>query len=326
MEKKGISKKVIVIAAVIVIIAVVALILFLTKGKNNAYRSIQVYDLKGSATIHRDGVGDVKASEKLFLQSGDKVSVDSDSSMRLKLDDDKYIMVEEKSILTMVADGTKENSKTKIQVEQGAVTNEIQNKLNSKSSYEVSTPNSVMAVRGTVFRVEVKKDENGKYYTRLTTFDGKVGSRLITEDGKYSEDEVLIEAGEEITAYGTTGESQYMGEPEPIDYSTLPVEILKYIKEIVESGRTVTGTTLDELNQMIKEKEGNSKKVETESADSQAADTYIVTFLYKGSVFGKQTVDAGKTVNAPKLAPSASGKWDFDFTTQINQDTSIEWK
>ena len=321
MEKKGVSKKRIVIAAVVAVLAVVALVFFLNRGKGDAYRSIQIYDLKGSATISRDGVGYMKASEKLFLQSGDKVSVDADSSMRLKLDDDKYIMVEENSVLSMEAEGTKEDSKTRIALEKGAVTSEIQNKLNSKSSYEVSTPNSVMAVRGTVFRVEVTRDENGNIYTKLTTFDGKVGSRLSNGDGTYSEDEVLVEAGEEITAYGTIEESQYMGEPSDIDYSQLPVEVLKYIKEIIESGRTVTGTTLDELNQLIQEKEGESEQTDTEQAD-----TYTVTFLANGSVFGKQEVGAGETVTAPKLAPSETGSWKFDFSTKINQDTNIEWK
>ena len=71
--------------------------------------------------------------------------------MRLKLDDDKYILVEENSILTIVAEGTKEDSKTAIHLEQGAITNEIQNKLNPNSSYEVTTPNSVMAVREPYF-------------------------------------------------------------------------------------------------------------------------------------------------------------------------------
>ncbi|MDD6069281.1 MAG: hypothetical protein PUC12_00485, partial [Clostridiales bacterium] len=146
LDQKKISGKWIGIIGAAVIIVIVVTVFFI-KGFSKTedfYRSIQIYDLKGTATIEREGIGTMNAVQNLYLESGDRICVGEDSFMRLKLDDDKYIMVEENSILLIVAEGTKTDSQTSIHLEQGAITNEIQNKLNDKSAYDVTTPNSVM--------------------------------------------------------------------------------------------------------------------------------------------------------------------------------------
>ena len=48
----------------------------------------------------------MEAVENLYLESGDRITVSGDSYIRLKLDDDKYIMVEENSVLAIIAEGT----------------------------------------------------------------------------------------------------------------------------------------------------------------------------------------------------------------------------
>lgn len=152
MLKNKSAKIVIVIIGLAVLAAGILLTIhFLTK-KTDSYRSILIYQLEGKAEIEREGKGTIAAASNLYLESGDKVKLDPNSSMRLKLDDDKYIMVEENSILSIRAEGSDKDSKTSITLEQGAVTNEIQNKLNGDSAYEVNSPNSIMAVRGTIFR------------------------------------------------------------------------------------------------------------------------------------------------------------------------------
>lgn len=157
------SKKAgIVIGAVLVIVvAAAAGFVALTGGKDEAYRSIMVYQVEGNATITRASVGEMEAYENLMLQSGDSVAVASESSLRLKLDDDKYLLAEQETRMNIVAEGDGENAKTYIDLEQGSVTSEIQNKLGQNASYEVNTPNSIMAVRGTIFRVETAKMREG---------------------------------------------------------------------------------------------------------------------------------------------------------------------
>ena len=315
-QKTNTNKKPIIIAVVaaLLVIAAVVVIVILVNKKEQTYRSILVYDVEGTVTITREKVGDLEAYENLQLQSGDSVTVEKDSSVRLKLDDDKYVMVEAESELNLVAEGDGANSKTTINLTKGAITNEIQNKLNGDSEYEVTTPNSIMAVRGTVFRVEVVLDEAGNSYTRLSTFDGTVGSKLIKPDGTIVEEEVLIKAGKEVRIVGTNEDSEYLTEPEDIDYSSLPVKALSFLREIIENGHSLS-ISLEELDKII------AIEKETEEPDY-----YIVTFTYNGAVFGSQQVSPGNKATAPLLTPSAKGKWNFDFTTEIHEDTTIKWE
>lgn len=158
MQKLMSNKKIIICACAAVAVTAVVVIALLF-NKEEAFRSIMVYDVKGSAVIERETVGAMNAAENLYLESGDRVSVAADSSMRMKLDDDKYVMAEPDTVFSVEAEGTEADSRTRICLEQGAITNEIQHPLSEGSQYETSTPNSVMAVRGTIYRVELSVDE-----------------------------------------------------------------------------------------------------------------------------------------------------------------------
>lgn len=271
VEKKKLSGKTLalIIGGAALLVAALAFVIVHFAGKKDSYRSIQIYELEGTATIEREKVGDMDAVENLYLQSGDRITVDKDSTMRLKVDDDKYIMVEAESVLSIVATGTKENSKTSIELEQGAITNEIQNKLSEKSSYNVTTPNSVMAVRGTIFRVEVTVDEEGEVYTRVSTFEGKVGSSLVLPDGTKVEEIVLVEGGKEVIIHMDNEITEYLTEPQDINYEMLPVETLEYLVELVENGTDIVGISLEELETMIDEKKEDIEEEDSEDDNGE---------------------------------------------------------
>lgn len=380
MKTKKISGKWMIILAVFA--GLVAIIVFFTihfRKSENSYRSIQIYELQGSATIEREGVGVIDAIENLYLRSGDRIEVSQDSFLRLKLDDDKYIMVEENSVLSIVAKGTKENSRTSIHLEQGAITNEIQSKLSESSSYEVTTPNSVMAVRGTVFRVEVTLDEKKEVYTKVSTFEGKVDAKVVYSDGRVEEKTVPIEQGKETIIHLNGEETEYEIELKEIDYEALPVQALESLKEVAEHDTTLEGIKKEELDTLIEEKKEESMKATEEKPDEegtkpsegateepgteQNSDSFLtteegrtettekntedtlkketeesteeppekvkihtVTFLYQGSIFGTQQVEDGQKVAMPKLAPANAGAWDFDFSSPVKEDITIEWK
>lgn len=249
----------IVAAAAAVVVACVVLI----GGKNEAYRSIMVYQVNGNATITRERVGEMKAYENLMLQSGDTVAVASDSSMRLKLDDDKYLLAEQDTLMNIVAEGNDEDAKTYIDLQRGSVTSEIQNKLKDGASYEVNTPNAIMAVRGTIFRVEVKIDENKNIKTNLTVFQGTVATRTIMPDGTISEEEVLVEAGNELTIEGTPTSFEDLDEPEEIDYDSLPEIITEYIKALQQNG---------EVSDPQAPEQAESNQVDLEQPEEQEAE------------------------------------------------------
>lgn len=245
MQKQMSSKKTVMIACAAAAVVVVAAVIFLLSRKEEAFRSIMVYELEGSAVIERADIGSIDAAENLYLESGDRVCVQQDSMMRMKLDDDKYITAEADTIFTLEAEGDGQDSKTRICLEQGAVTNEIQKPLSGESMYETSTPNSVMAVRGTIYRAQLVDDGTGGQDMRLCCFDGTVATKPVLPDGTFGE-EVLVHAGSELTIYsdGT------VDGPTDIDYTSLPEQAWRILEDMLENGADITGITEETLAQI----------------------------------------------------------------------------
>lgn len=261
MQKQMSSKKIGMILGVAAAVIAVAVVLLIVNGKDEAFRSIMVYELEGSAVIERADIGAIDAVENLYLESGDRVSVQPESMMRMKLDDDKYITAEADTVFSLEAEGDGQDSKTKIRLEQGAVTNEIQKPLSGESLYETSTPNSVMAVRGTIYRAQLYDDGTGGQNMRLCCFDGTVAATPILPDGTFGE-EVLVHAGSELTIYsdGT------VDGPTDIDFTTLPEQAWQILSELLENGAPVTGITSEELAR-IEQDAAKAASKQSETAD-----------------------------------------------------------
>ena len=372
-------------AAIMGLLIVSALIISFGMKKEESYRDIKVMSIKGTATVERASVGALDAYEDMKLESGDRLSVDSSSSLILSMDDNKYAMLEPGSSLTLEADGTRENSRTIIHLESGAVMNYLSEKLSEKSSYEVTVPNSTMAVRGTVFRVAIVYDEDGDSYTTVQVFDGIVGCRLVFPDGTISEEEVQLAPGKEVLIHGDTEISEYVGDKgHDIDYSTLNRETLEFLLFCIDDGSDLclTREEVEELLRRLDQTEEPEESAEVKkpaktekepavietpepvvpaveetpsssggssetSKDSPGNDdnqkshhsskkkpsspaeetkTYTVTFqTASGDVFCTQTVEDGKTASKPKLQPSASGSWNYDFTKAVTENIIIKW-
>lgn len=373
-------------AAIMGLLIVSALIISFGMKKEESYRDIKVMSIKGTATVERASVGSLDAYEEMKLESGDRLSVDSSSSLILSMDDNKYAMLEPGSSLTLEADGTRENSRTVIHLEAGAVMNYLSEKLSEKSSYEVTVPNSTMAVRGTVFRVAIVYDEDGDSYTTVQVFDGIVGSRLIFPDGRIDEEEVQITPGREVLIHGDTSISEYVGDKgHDIDYTTLNREALEFLLFCIDDGSDLC-LTREEVEELLRrldqpeeepeeqeeaeepekevkkpvvietpepvvpaveetpsssggssetskdspgnddnQKSHHSSKKKPSSSDEETK-TYTVTFqTASGDVFCTQTVEDGKTASKPKLQPSASGSWNYDFTKAVTENIIIKW-
>ncbi len=264
-KSKGIKIAALLCGAIVAITGMVLVVSHFFRGEE-FYRSILIYELEGTANIEREGAGEIRAAEDLYLESGDRLTVADESSMRLKLDDDKYAMVEENSILAIEGAGDAQDSKTKIDLVQGAITNEIQNPLSTDSTYEVNSPNSVMAVRGTIFRVEITTDEDGEACTKVSVFSGKVSMGALLEDGTVGE-EIYVAAGEEASCIGDSSSGSYLTEPEAIDFENLPLQALTFLMELVQRDAPVTGISQDELSGLIEEAEAWEDEDESEAAD-----------------------------------------------------------
>lgn len=351
MKKKGIL---IAIAGVVVLAALG--IFFFVSNKEEGYRMMQVYQVSGQATIERENIGLMDAFENLNLLTGDKVEVAAESFMRLKVDEDKFVFAEAGSEFKIKATGSENSGKTNIELEKGAVTVEVQNKLADDEAFEVTTPNSVMAIRGTVFRISADVDEAGEPITRISILEGEVSVQKKDENGNLTEEQSIV-SGSEAIIYKEADEVKITIVDE-ISITEFPVEVLEFLKEISTERRELVISS-EEIQNLIEKlegdseegdsqeepekgdsEEGDSQEGEPEQDDSEANDsqeedvqeneaddttTYTVTFMYQGKVFATQTVKAGEMVSKPKLMPAPSGKWNFDFSTPIESDIVIEF-
>ena len=141
----------------VLLIAAIILIIVLCLPKNKGYRSIKVYDVKGTVNVKRDK-NTLVASKDMKLKNEDVIEVKESSSTVLKLDNDKYVMVKENSTIRLKATGKTNETKTQILVDDGGVIVEVKEKLKEKESFEIATSHSVMAIRGTWVEVSSRKD------------------------------------------------------------------------------------------------------------------------------------------------------------------------
>ena len=278
----------------IALVAVLVLCLVLFLKKDEAYRSIKVYNIEGSAEVEREVIGVLNAYTGMMLQNEDDVTVETESYLYLQLDEDKYVLLEPGTKVHLLATGSSENSKTSIYLESGAIVSRLDNELSEESVYEVITPNSTMAVRGTIFRIEVtvnteEESEAGTTMptqTKVLVFEGKVDSKLIQPDGEISEETVQISANTSVTIEMTEVESEYVGEPievEMKEYEELNLEILGFLVEAVEEREEqgeemeIPVEVIEEIKEIVEKWEPTPTPTATNTPAPTATNTPVPT-------------------------------------------------
>lgn len=169
-KKLGTKTKWAILAGGALAVIVLVIVLVCTLGKKEeAYRNIRVSEVTGTVVVNREGKEGLAAYANMNLQSGDEIVTEAGARASLRLDDEKYVILDENSKLTLHAAGTAEDSKTTLTLEYGAVFSDIKDKLSESSGYEVITPASTMSVRGTQFEVVFR---NGQ--AKVLTYEGAV--------------------------------------------------------------------------------------------------------------------------------------------------------
>lgn len=313
MEEKKSRKKQIIIIAVIaaVVLAIAGFILMKVLGPKS-YRVLKVYKVEGTSIIkHADG-SEVTPYENMLLQSGDTIKLD-EGTFIIKADEDKYIYLENGTEIILTAEGTSADSRTIVELKTGAVINRVDRHLSEGSVYEVNTPNATMSVRGTVVRMEYIVSANGIAYTHTQVFEGVVDTALVYPDGTIVDKGVNVAEGMGVLIYRDNDNdvTDYVSDPQPIDYAKLRLQTIDYLKLVIDESRRKLSVSKEDLAKL------------REMADK----TFTVTFKNGDTVFATQSVKAGQKVKEPKLMPTASGKWNFDFDkTIITEDTEIKWE
>lgn len=350
MKKKGIIIGI--VSAAVVVAAAIILVVNLG-NKEDVYRIIKVMSVSGKVMAQRESIGELDAYEGMVLQSGDNLHVSGNSRMVMTMDEDKVAYVEENTQFQVVAEGTSASSKTHINVQCGAVNCEVRNKLSDDSSYEVNTPNSTIAIRGTDIRVNVLRIEDidkirtDKGIEQISQFlFGRPTNKLTAAEKKSLEDVLKdIETNKykslsRVSVFDGKIDIQLkdeQGNPKG-DPITLEEGKEVYIGGSEDNSKIIIGETEIDLATLPQDAIENLQEIKTESgkvifsvtdledAIEAMEDTeYTVKFTYKGNLFATQTVPAGGTASKPSLKPTKDGEWDADFSEAIQSDSEIKW-
>lgn len=322
MKENGLNKKIILFASiggVAVIAAVVAIILIFTHKKEE-YRLIKVYKTEGEVIVSKLNSGDINAYENMILESGDRIKVNK-GLLTLKLDDDKYIYAIENTEFELLVSGNAADSKTSINLIEGTITNEIQNKLSDQSYYEVNTPNSTMSVRGTIFTASTYIGAlDGIRYTDVFVTVGIVDTIPINGDKTESGESRLLHQSEFISIYtDDKNKSHFCDTMGRIDVTKINLGAGGFDTNTVKSLKGLMDENSGYTNNQTNEEPEEEEEIEEETE-------VTVSFMYNNQEFGTQTVISGEKVKRPLLQPAETGDWDYDFNEPVEENISINWK
>ncbi len=217
------NKKLKMLKAVVICFVAVAIVaaIFTTAlafgDASEGYRTITVIEVQGTVGVVHNNV-EYQAYKGMHLEEGYTVVTSGNSYVRMLLDDDKYVKLESgsKAIFEELS-----GDKTAIKIERGSLVSEITKPLKVNEDFIVNTPNAVLAVRGTLFRVDLSRNKKGELNTDIMTYGGAVSSKRIQPNGEVEAVEVTIKEGFKATVNMDEKETVYLVDDVKIDLSAL---------------------------------------------------------------------------------------------------------
>ncbi len=194
--------------AIITFTAILSFAGLLSCGRKDVHRSIAVQEVTGNVTatgVEKNG----QLVKGEHLVSGDGIDVAAESDLTICADNTKFLYADPLTRFH-IETAEAETSNIRIVMDSGTTLHHLTEKLNTGDTYEVDTPNSTMAARGTKFRVTVYRDEVGDSFTLLEVYEGKVFVRLRTELGELTGEEATLQPGDYAVIYGNTEISEFV--------------------------------------------------------------------------------------------------------------------
>lgn len=317
-----------------------------------SYRVISVTEHNGSSTVTREGGKQIALYDGLNLQSGDDVVTGAGADLTMLIDSDKYLYAEENTHFWLEASGKEGSSHTTIHLEDGRVLFRLDTKLNAGESYQVSTPNATMSVRGTSGVAEV----HDPLHSRISLFEGKL---LVTSSEPATGEmrQVTLIPGEFVTVILREKESEgsaQQGESEPqltvermteqdiklfaSSGSTQTSTLEKILEFSADSGKTMnfgsTSITPQEAEKILK----NSKQTSTQTGSVNISKAVLKTMSTNGASQQQASAEQEPTEQQPahehnytsKVVARASctkkGKVEYSCTCGDNYTETIPMK
>nr|MCR4625450.1 FecR domain-containing protein [Lachnospiraceae bacterium] len=142
-----------VLAGALIIIGVA--LFFVLRSGEDSYFNIRILYSEGNVSIKRDDTS-FKASKDMKLRDKDYITVASDGFTRINCDRETYAHFEHDTEAVIKAAS---NKKLTINMVKGELVIDLQQKLADDEKLNVVTPNTTLAIRGTVVAVRTYPTE-----------------------------------------------------------------------------------------------------------------------------------------------------------------------
>lgn len=194
---------------------------------------VTVEEFAGDVQVVTDGKKKKTVFKSMRISQGDRLVTGGKSWVTLNIGSDKEVMVSENSSLSFAeVSDSNEDSITLLAVEGGKVWNNVKEKLNGNSKYEIITPTATMGVKGTKFYVNVSEDSS-----LLAVLDGTVAaSTTVRSKGpgeKLAEEQVtlLVEKNRQLSIEKdlVAAKDELSKKIQPLNISSLDVATLRFI-------------------------------------------------------------------------------------------------
>ncbi|MBR5925988.1 MAG: FecR domain-containing protein, partial [Firmicutes bacterium] len=135
---------------------------------------IKLEEYTGTVKVKNASGKDVKVKDSLRLYSGYTLETKAKSTAYVSLDSKTAIKIMSGSKVTLEKSGSKIN----VMLEKGTIVADVSEKLDSKSTMDIYTTNSVTGIHGTGVEVSYEVDEEGGgSSTDINMLDGTTGSQ-----------------------------------------------------------------------------------------------------------------------------------------------------
>lgn len=237
---------------VCVVIVVAFLLLFGQKD-----RMVSVIEYEGIAEVLKHLQQEaVAVFEGMRIEEGDRLTTGEASSVTMLVDEDKVVRLAENSQADFTAITKASGGEaTSIHLENGTIINDIKSKLDDNITYEITTPNATVSVRGTYFVVYVGPAEGYEgIVTKVNVYDGVLavegagGEVTILYGDKSHEEWITLESGLEVPS----GNRAIVGDKNiytlsGVDFEGLREKDLDRLAEIVKGG--TSAVTLEQIEE-----------------------------------------------------------------------------
>ncbi len=252
------KKRNVIICIIFCVVAVVTFFALRVNG-DNGYRTVSVIEVHGTVSVVKDGI-EYKAYPGMKLSKGHEIVTAGNAYVRMLLDDDKYIKLEAGSKLVFEELSKFGTSKTHLRLERGAITSEIVKPLGNDDEFIVNTPNSILAVRGTFFRIDMGVNEEGDIVSDIMTYGGLVVSKRVEPNGTIIDEEIGIAAGQKASIQMDKKDTKYV--VDEISIEEISDEDLIDIYFAAENGHSMFAA-LEEIKTDLKERNININEQES---------------------------------------------------------------